>query len=106
MHATEFLWQTYAPHAWWYETADCYRRLALCGGINVMYDNTSTQGVFITGSLTLLAMFLNLRLRPFADAWNGDLSNLAALVIAWNMICVLAIRTDRCLGTGNSPRRR
>ena len=41
---TSFLHASYRPPAWWFESFDILRRLAMCGGINIWFDQDSTTG--------------------------------------------------------------
>ena len=41
---TSFLHASYRPTAWWFESFEILRRLAMCGGINIWFDQDSTTG--------------------------------------------------------------
>ena len=41
---TSFLHASYRPTAWWFESFEIIRRLAMCGGINIWFDQDSTTG--------------------------------------------------------------
>ena len=41
---TAFLHESYRPPAWWFESFEIIRRLAMCGAVNLWFPSTTTTG--------------------------------------------------------------
>ena len=61
-----FLWESYGPHAYYYESFAAIFRLLLCGGLNAWFDAESATGIVATLIVTALALYVQARLAPMA----------------------------------------
>merc|ERR1719502_2494442 len=75
-----FLYETYRPHAWWFEIYDVCRRVAL-GGVVVFCGKTPAHRGAAGVLLALLTAVFNRELQPYSTASNNPASALGAYVI-------------------------
>ena len=61
-----FLWESYGPHAFYFESFAAIFRLLLCGGLNAWFDADSVTGIVATLIVTALALYVQARLAPMA----------------------------------------
>jgi hypothetical protein len=93
LDATSFLHASYRPPVWWFESFDILRRLAMCGGINIWFDQDSTTGIYITVICTTLAYGFNCGWMPFVHDADNYLSLTASLLIFVELLTVMARRS-------------
>ena len=75
-----FLYETYRPHAWWFEIYDCARRVVL-GGVVVFCGRTPAHRGAAGVLFALLTAAFNRELQPYSTPSNNPASALGAYVI-------------------------
>ena len=91
-----FLYETYRPHAWWFEIYDCARRVVL-GGVVVFCGRTPAHRGAAGVLFALLTAAFNRELQPYSTPSNNPASALGAYVIlfAYMLAFLLAARPFR-----------
>jgi hypothetical protein len=99
--STKFLWKKYRHQMYYWEVAECVRRLLLTGAIVFIAPGTTAQAA-ISCILAVISMAVAMQCKPHASYLDGYLYIVGALIIFFSMFMSLAMKTDISKETNES----
>jgi hypothetical protein len=93
LRSTRFLWKSYTPNMYYWEVIECMRRLLLTGAIVFIAPGTSAQAA-VACVLAVASLTIAVYCRPHAEALDGQIYTVGAVIIFLSMFLSLAMKTN------------
>jgi hypothetical protein len=93
LRSTRFLWKSYTPRMYYWEVLECLRRLLLTGAVVFIEPDTPAQAA-IACVLAVVSMMVAMYYKPHAEALDGRIYVVGALIIFLSMFLSSAMKTD------------
>jgi Transient receptor potential (TRP) ion channel len=101
LQSTKFLWKTYVHQMYYWEVAECIRRLLLTGAIVFIAPGTTAQAA-IACILAVFALTMASYFKPHNESLDGMIYTVGALIIFLSMFMSLAMKADVSKETNES----
>jgi hypothetical protein len=101
LRSTRFLWKSYTPNMYYWEVIECVRRLLLTGAIVFIAPGTSAQAA-VACVLAVASLTIAVYCRPHAEALDGQIYTVGAVIIFLSMFLSLAMKTNVSTETHSS----
>ena len=85
---TGFLWENYERHMWWWEVAECGRRLSL-SGVLVFVDQGSASQIIVALVIAFFTSGFYIHLRPFERESDDDLAIVTQVSLFFTLFAAL-----------------
>jgi hypothetical protein len=99
--STKFLWKRYRHEMYYWEVAECVRRLLLTGAIVFIAPGTTAQAA-IACILAVVSGFIATQCKPHASSVDGYIYTIGSLIIFFSMFMSLAMKSDISKETDDS----
>ena len=87
------LWKPYKPQHFYYEVAECGRRILLAGVVVFIYPNTAAQ-IAVTLALAVVAGFVSESIAPYQSKWDAWINRIGHVVVFASMYLALLLKID------------